>query len=380
KKRVRCSSKATIILVVLTIIINFSMFFVNNDEKYVANASGGSGAVVIEQSTRRVLFSQNDKARLPMASTTKILTALTVIETANNLDAKFKIPKQAVGIEGSSIYLVEGEELSLRELLYGLMLRSGNDSAVALSLAVCDTTENFVSLMNKKALECGAKNSNFTNPHGLHNENHYTTAYDLALITARAFEHDVFKEIVSTKEIKISGEIPRVLFNKNKMLRLFDGANGVKTGFTKKSGRCLVSAAERGGMQLISVVLNHGDMWNDSMSMLNSAFSRYKMRKIVDNDNISTLNVIKGKYPRVMINSDRDFMFPLTDDEYKSLKIDVNLPDSISAPVENGQYVGDIKIYIGNYLIFCQKFYTMHSVDKVTGIRHNKYKQWQLKE
>lgn len=239
-----------------------------------------TGKVVVEQSSRRVLFASNENAKLYPASTTKVLTAMVVLDEIP-LKTKVKIDSRAVGIEGSSIYLRAGEVLTVEDLLYGMMLRSGNDSAVALALAVSPTIEAFAEKMNEKAKECGAKNSNFVNPHGLHDEAHYTTAYDLALITAKGMENEDFRRIVSTKRVKIGeGESTRIIANKNKMLSMFDGANGVKTGYTKSSGRCLVSSAKRGDMTLISVVLNCPDMWRDSSDMLETCFEEYEMVKI----------------------------------------------------------------------------------------------------
>lgn len=247
-------------------------------EKDALARQSGSGAIVIEQYTKKVLNEQNAHQRLYPASTTKVLTALCVIQN-KDLNEMVTIPKKASGVEGSSIYLLPGEKLTVRELLYGLMLRSGNDAATALALTVCSTIEEFANVMNKTALACGAKNSNFCNPHGLQDENHYTTAYDLAMITAKAFEYKEFREIVGSKFKTISGkEQKRYLKNKNKILWRYKGGNGVKTGYTKTSGRCLVAAAKRNGMQVIAVVLNHNAMWNDAQCLMNFAFDNYEFK------------------------------------------------------------------------------------------------------
>lgn len=239
-----------------------------------------TGKIVVEQSSRRVLYASGENVKLYPASTTKILTAMVVLDNLP-LEMPITIDRRAVGIEGSSIYLKEGEVLTVEDLLYGMMLRSGNDSAVALALAVSPTISAFAEKMNVKAVECGATNSHFVNPHGLHDNDHYTTAFDLALITAKGMENENFRRIVSAKRVKIgSGESARIIANKNKMLSAFDGANGVKTGFTKASGRCLVSSATREGMTLISVVLNCPDMWADSADMLNDCFDKYKMTDV----------------------------------------------------------------------------------------------------
>ncbi len=245
-----------------------------------ADAAAHSGAVVIEASTGRVLYSDNMNVRTYPASTTKILTALVTLESIP-LDTVITVPDCAAGVEGSSIYLRKGEKLTIGELLYGLMLRSGNDAAVALAVSVAGSIEKFADMMNDRAVRCGAVNSNFVNPHGLHDDNHYTTAYDLALITAEAYKNADFRRIVATKSVTINGaEGKRYLSNKNKLLTTFDGANGVKTGYTTKSGRCLVGGAERDGMQLISVVLNRYDMWEATKKLLEDAFATYEMREL----------------------------------------------------------------------------------------------------
>ncbi len=238
------------------------------------------GGVVIEASSKRVLLDEGMNARCFPASTTKVLTALCVIENLP-LDRIVTVKKEAVGIEGSSIYLKEGQKISVRDLLLGLMLRSGNDAAVALALETSGSVEQFASLMNKTAVECGAQGSHFVNPHGLHDDNHYTTALDLALICAKAYEYDEFCNIVSKSgaQIEIDG-VKNYIANKNKLLKAYKGANGVKTGYTKRSGRCLVGGAKRKNMQLISVVLNYQDMWNDTVRMLNYGFDNFQMTSL----------------------------------------------------------------------------------------------------
>ena len=233
--------------------------------------------VVIEQSSRRVLLDEGMNTKCYPASTTKVLTALVVLNELP-LDKVVTVPKKAEGVEGSSIYLRAGQKITVEDLLFGLMLRSGNDAATALAIETSGSVEKFAELMNETAKELGANNSNFVNPHGLHDDEHYTTAYDLALITAAAYENSDFVRIASSKKAKITidGEA-HYIGNKNKMLTLYEGANGVKTGYTKNSGRCLVSGALRNDMQLITVVLNYNDMWNDSIRMLNYGFDNYEM-------------------------------------------------------------------------------------------------------
>ena len=246
-----------------------------------ALAAGGSKETVMEVSTGRVLHEVRSRERAYPASTTKILTALVVLETLP-LELEVTVPREAAGVEGSSVYLREGETLTVEELLYALMLRSGNDAAVALALAAGGSIPAFAAMMNRRAAACGATDSRFVNPHGLHDDGHYTTAHDLALITAEAYRNRDFRRIVSTRSVTVGeGESRRYLANKNKLLGTFEGANGVKTGFTTKSGRCLVGGAYRDGMQLVSVVLDRYDMWEGTKAALEKAFREYEMRDVL---------------------------------------------------------------------------------------------------
>lgn len=263
----------------------------------VSFATSAQSAVVMERSSHRILFSQNPDAHLPMASTTKIVTALTVLNHAN-LDDVVEVSPQAVGIEGSSIYLRAGEHLTVRELLYGLMLRSGNDSAVALALHVAGSVQSFADMMNETAREVGCTNSNFVNPHGLHDDNHYTSAHDLAVLTCVALENADFREIVSTKTIRISNEgmeYDRVLVNKNKLLTNYNDADGVKTGYTKRAGRCFVGSATRNGMQVVVVVLKCGPMFEETADMLDSAFASYQLETVIPLNKICGSRLENGK-------------------------------------------------------------------------------------
>lgn len=244
--------------------------------------NSSSATIVIEQSSKKVLSSNNSRVRLAMASTTKIMTALVVLDNIVDVDVQLAIPEQAVGVEGSSVYLRRNEIWSVRDLLYALMLRSGNDASVALAIAVGGSVQGFVDMMNAKVQELGLKDTHFTNPHGLHDDEHYTTAYDLAIITAKAMQNPLFKTIVSAKSYVVEGNYTHDKYyfgNKNKMLLLMDGADGVKTGYTKNSGRCLVSSATREGKQLICVVLNVHDMWNVSKNLLEKGFEQLQNSK-----------------------------------------------------------------------------------------------------
>ncbi len=233
---------------------------------------------LIDASSLALLGKKNSGVRLPMASTTKIMTALVVLENMA-LDDVVTVPAEAVGIEGSSLYLQADEKLTVRDLLYGLLLESGNDAACTLAIACAGSEEAFVGRMNGRAAEMGLFDTHFENPHGLTAEGHYTTAYELALITAHALRNETFRQMVSTVRYVSEGTektAPRYFHNHNRLLTCCDGAIGVKTGYTKAAGRCLVSAAERENGTFIVVTLHDGNDWADHKKLLDHAFSAYQ--------------------------------------------------------------------------------------------------------
>ena len=240
-----------------------------------APSVSAEGAVLVDGSSGRVLYEKNSDKRLYPASTTKIMTALVTLETLDELglgpDSKVIVPVEEAGVEGSSLYLKAGEKLSLEELLYGLMLQSGNDSAEAIAVCVGGTRETFVEKMNLKAEQLGCSGTHFVNPSGLFDENHYTTAGDLAIIAAEAMKREDFREIVGAQKWA-SEETDRSFVNKNKTVFNYEGGNGVKIGFTKKSGRTLVASAERDGKELIAVVLRDGNWFNDAYALMDYGF------------------------------------------------------------------------------------------------------------
>lgn len=346
-----------IITIIISISIMISILIMPNIINVFANSTA---EIVMEVNTNRVVHALNEKNKKYMASTTKILTAITVIENCD-INEIVEIKKKTTGIEGSSIYLEEGEKLSVKDLLYGLMLRSGNDCAETLAVHVSGYIKDFACLMNNTARKIGANDSNFVNPHGLHDDNHYTTAYDLALISCYAMKNNIFREIVGTKSIKIpftTRNSVRLLINKNKLLNGLDGCTGIKTGYTKKAGRCLVSSALKNGIEFVSVVLNCPDMFEISKNLLTNTLSNYKNYKIVNSDNI--IYFIDGKngekYGTYIKN---DIVLPLTTDEYENINIKVNLNKNLSFPIKKDQEVGNVEIYCKNNLIFSEKIYTI---------------------
>ena len=305
------------------------------------SAVSAEKALVLDGVTGRVLFEKNADSRSLIASTTKIMTALVVCEQCNVLD-RMRIPKEAVGIEGSSMYLVEGEVLTVQELLYGLMLRSGNDAATALAIYCGGTVEGFAELMNDKARNLGLKDTHFVNPHGLDAPDHYSTARDLALLAAYAMENPIFAKTVSTKHVRV-GE--RSLQNHNKLLWRLEDANGVKTGYTKAAGRILVSGAKRQGRQLICVTINAPDDWNDHTALLQESFSRYSVSRLVSSGQILGQQAIAGgQAGYVSLVAAEDFNYAVADGENLSLQ----LPGTgfVYAPVAEGQHAGFAHVFL----------------------------------
>ncbi|WZL74928.1 D-alanyl-D-alanine carboxypeptidase [Clostridiaceae bacterium 35-E11] len=328
-------------------------FFLNMMMSYAnTNNISASSAIVMDVKTGRILFEKNINQKKPMASTTKIMTALLALEKTP-LEEIIKVPRNAVGVEGSSIYLQYDEKLSMKDLLYGLMLRSGNDAATAVAVHVSGSVEKFSDLMNKRARELGAINTNFMNPHGLHNASHYTTAYDLALITREALKNKNFSEIVQTKLWVAEREGYKYFYNKNKILSQYAGGNGVKTGYTKAAGRCLVTSATRNGMQLLCVVLNAPNWFQDSYQLLDNAFEKYDAVSIIKKDAIlKTISVKNGKKSSTKLISTEDVVIPLTEKEKDKIRTVLDVNEVFEAPIARGVKLGKAKIYLHDQLLY----------------------------
>lgn len=348
-------------LIIVSLIIFALIPHILNGSVKTVNAQSGSSEIVMEVASKRVLFAQNENEKKFMASTTKILTAICIIENCN-LDDIVTVTAETVGVEGSSIYLEIGEKLSVKELLYGLMLRSGNDCAETLAVYCSGSIDKFAELMNFTAKKIGTTNSNFVNPHGLHDDNHYTTAYDLALISCYSMSNSTFREIVGTKSVDISfstRDYKRRLINKNKMLREFEGATGIKTGYTKKAGRCLVSSCKRNGMELVCVVLNCPPMFERSKNLLSECFDNYSLVKLAESDHILDFIEVDGYNNKIGVYIKNDIVLPLTDEESSTLKMELNYPKHIEKSHNSNEEIGCIKIYAQNNLIFSEKVYTI---------------------
>lgn len=303
-------------------------------------------AIVLDGVTGRVLYEKSADEESLIASTTKIMTALVVCEQCNVLD-RMRIPKEAVGIEGSSMYLQEGEVLTIQELLYGLMLHSGNDAAVALAIYCGGTVEGFAELMNDKARQLGLEHTHFMNPNGLDCPDHYSTARDLAILAAYAMENPIFARTVSTKTVTVGN---RSLRNHNKLLWQVEGADGVKTGYTKAAGRILVSSATRDGRRLICVTIDDPNDWSDHSILLEDTFARYTIRNLIQKGEVlGTQEVEGGQVDRVQLVAGESFSFAMA--EHEQSRIVLPGTGFIYAPVAQGQEAGVAYICIEDAVI-----------------------------
>ncbi len=312
-----------------------------------------TGAALIDKETGQILYAKNGDTKRPPASLTKVLTGIIVIENSK-LDEIVVTSKKAAYQEGSSIYLIPGEKLTVKEMLYGILLASGNDAAVALAEHVGGSVEEFAKMMNAKAKEIGAKNSNFVNPSGMPAENHYSTALDLAKIMRYAMQNDIFREIISTKYKTISWpgyDWDRGLRNHNKLLWRYDGCDGGKTGYTKNAGRCLLSSSTRNGRTVIAVTLNSPDDWFENSKLMDYGFENYKNIEIVKADSlIHTLSWPEAKGGELGLYVKK----PVTVTIEKGGKLKINkiitLNKEISLPISKGEKVGQIEYRLGEKL------------------------------
>lgn len=354
---------------VLCAFFAFSIIFIP------CSALSAHSAVVLDSASGRILYSHNAQQQMGMASTTKIITAITALENGD-INSVATVSKTAYGVEGSSMYLGLGEKLTLEQLLYGLMLVSGNDAATAIAEHISGSVEKFAELMNQTALKIGATNSNFTNPHGLSHEKHYTTAQDLAKITAYAMKNPKFREIVSTKTKQIpwkDHDYDRHLVNHNKLLSMYEGCIGVKTGFTKATGRCLVSAVQRNGMTLICVTLRASDDWNDHMSLYDSIFKEYTPYKAKSSGEVlAVAEVSNGSAKQIELVSESDLILPVRSNEETQIKVTAIPFENLQAPIKKGDHLGTAIIELkgqkcGEYPLVANQTIELKKVFKTSG-------------
>lgn len=306
-----------------------------------AVGTSAASAVLIEQNSGRVLYQQNPDEERLIASITKIMTAVVALEHGEP-EQRYTVTARDMA-EGSSMYLQPGDVLRLEELLYGLMLVSGNDAALAVAHCVSGETEDFVALMNETARRLGMTHSHFANPNGLDAEEHYSSARDMAVLAAYALKNQDFRRIVSTASITIG---QRYLANHNKLLRRYEGCIGVKTGFTKAAGRTLVSAATRDGMTLVCATLNDGDDWNDHEALLDYGFANYRLETAAPAGRVLASTLVReGTVVSVPLAAAENLCYPLTGEE--TLRVVARVPLSVPAPVVPGQVIGEVCAYLG---------------------------------
>ena len=339
-----------LILLVLSFLLSLLTIFVVA-EGGIPTVSARS-SVLYEPVSGTFILEKDANTRLPMASTTKIMTALLAIERLD-LDEVVTVPAEATGIEGSSVYLKENDELTVRDLVYSVLLQSANDAATAIALIVSGDVKSFADEMNARAKEIGLCDTNFENPHGLDSENHYTTAHDLALLAAEALKNGQFKEICSTFKYSFNiSEGKRTVVNHNKMLKRYDGATGVKTGYTDKSGRCLVSSAERNGITMIAVTLNAPNDWQDHTKMLDYGFESYEAVRLSEITATEyKIPVTAGKSDWVTVGTSAKGCTVPQKIGAVALRAEVDVPSSLSAPLNVGDTVGKITVYDGEKAI-----------------------------
>ena len=299
-------------------------------------------AAVMDADTGEILFEKNGSRRGLIASTTKIMSGLLICENCNMLSV-VTVPPEAAGTEGSSMYLKTGEKLAVQELLYGMMLSSGNDAAVALAVYCSGSTEKFVQKMNERAAEMGLADTHFGNPHGLDSRENYSTAQDLAVLSAEAMKNPVFAKTVSTKTVRVGG---RILTNHNRLLWQLEGAEGIKTGYTRAAGRILCSCVRRNGRKIIIVTMNDPDDWQDHRILCEKSFSLYRQQTAFRaGDSVGERRILSGIPDRVPLLAAGDFSCWLLPGE--SAKIRLPKPEFAYAPVVQGQDAGIAGVYIG---------------------------------
>ena len=319
---------------------------------YALSGISAESCIVMDVATNQVIYEDGARARMSMASTTKIMTGILAIEMLEP-DEIVRITPQMVTVEGSSMGLQTGDEISVRGLLSGLLLESGNDAANAIALHMAKTVPDFAKIMNEKAQKLGMKDTKFVTPSGLDDKEHLTTAYDMALLASHAMKNELFAEIVSSKKEKVTFVSPPktvTYYNHNRLLSMYDGAIGVKTGFTKKSGRCLVSAAMRDGAKIVAVTLNASSDWNDHKKLLDYGFTQ--MEKVVLDDSLpQSVDVVSSDKTKIGIYVNEDASVTLIKTDKKLDRV-INLPRFLYADIQKDDRVGEICYYYNGSLIY----------------------------
>ena len=308
-----------------------------------APAVSAASAVLLDADSGRILYAQNENEERAIASITKLMTALVAAEYLDDLSQTITIQKEWTGIEGTSLYLKAGEEISLETLLYGLLLHSGNDAAVALAAHCAGDVETFVGWMNQRARDLGMTGTHFSDPNGLGDEDHYSTALDMARLGAACLKNPVVAKIVATKSIVLEG---RSFTNHNKLLWQYEGCTGMKTGYTRQAGRTLVSSAERDGQKLVCVTLSDGNDWADHKTLLDYGFETYPRQVLAEEGGtLRRMTVEESLLRQVPVVARETVAYPLKEGEQVTAKI--QLPKTARAPVTQGEIAGTVTFYKG---------------------------------
>ena len=311
-------------------------------------------AVLIDADSGKILYAKQDSLRLPMASTTKIMTALLTLERSEVKDSIVTVTDEMVRVEGSSMGLMPGNRIHLSDLAVGMMMVSGNDAANTAAIAMAGTSAEFAKLMNARAKEIGMKSTNFVTPSGLDSELHYSTAYDMALLGAEALNNSRFASIVSQKQMTVKFVNPEQTIrygNHNRLLSLYPDSIGIKTGFTKKAGRCLVSAAQRGSVRLVAVTLNAPNDWDDHIKLYDYGFSKLQPFTPNTTDLRYTIPVVGGKAENVLVTAGLVEDVSVMEDDINRIEQRVELPHFVYAPVREGEMLGSVKYLLDGKVI-----------------------------
>ena len=358
------------VMIIIALISSFMTVYAHGAREIkrtgISGISAKACALYIPE-TNEFIFEKCADTRMPMASTTKIMTALVAVENSDLFDL-IEIDERSVNIEGSSAYLKVGDVLTMEELIYALLLQSANDAAIAIANHVAGGVEEFANLMNERAAELSLTDTHFTNPHGLDDDEHYTTARELSIIAKEALTQEELRLAFQTyKRTFVTGERVRTYVNHNKLLSLYDGAIGIKTGFTKRSGRCLVGAAERDGLTLIAVTLNAPSDWNDHTAMFDYGYENYEKLTIAHEGELEYERYVFNSIGNKIKITNRDGISIIRKRENEKIEATVKLPDFVFAPVSQndilgkviftigGEYIGEVNLYPEKELLLEEK-------------------------
>lgn len=354
---------------IFSVLFSFSILLSPISHSAFASETPGSisalSAVLMCADNGRVLFGKDEHRHRPMASTTKIMTALLTLEAAQSGDLPVTITNKMVPVEGSSMYLKPGDILPLSSLAKGMLAISGNDAAHSAAVALGGSVQHFTDMMNEKAHQIGMKHTIFVTPSGLDCGDHHSTAYDMALLGSYAMENKAFFDICSRRRVEVPFIEPneiRTFFNSNRLLKRYDGCVGIKTGFTKHSGRCLVSCAERDGTRLVVVTLNAGDDWNDHEKLLDYGFSRLETVRFNDNGDIR-VPVVGGVCDELFLFARESVNVTIDKGEKKHITRSVMLPPFVYAPIQDGQVVGKVEYRLHGDLVASNDLLAEKSLD-----------------